>query len=67
MWVISAIFKNPVAPKTTWLSCTFLCYFVSPRAPTGDSNTLDNVDAELADVHEEENEESERAVTPAER
>ncbi len=39
----------------------------SPGAPTTDANTLDNVDAKLTNVHEEENKEPERAVTPAER
>lgn len=33
--------------------------FFSPRAPTGDANTLDNVDAELTDVDKEEHEEPE--------
>lgn len=39
--------------------------FFSPGAPTGDANTLDNVDAELTDVDKEEHEEPEWAVTPA--
>lgn len=43
------------------------CPVFSPGAPTTDANTLDNVDAKLTDVHEEENKESERAVAPAER
>lgn len=39
----------------------------SPCAPTADPNTLDDVDAKLADVHEEENKEPKRAVAPANR
>ena len=39
----------------------------SPGAPPGDADTLQDVDAELTDVHEEESEEPEGAVTPAGR
>lgn len=33
-------------------------------APTGDADTLEDVDAKLTDVHEEENKKPERTVTP---
>ncbi len=42
------------------------CTVFSPGAPTSDADTLDDVDAELTDVHEEENKEPEWAVTPTE-
>lgn len=37
----------------------------SPGAPTGDANALDDVDAKLTDVDEEEDKEAEGAVAPA--
>lgn len=37
----------------------------SPGAPAGDAHALDDVDAELTDVHEEEHKEAEGAVAPA--
>lgn len=40
-------------------------FFVSPRAPTIDPDTLNDVDPKLADVDEEENKEPKRAVAPA--
>lgn len=36
----------------------------SPGAPASDADALQNVDAELTDVHEEEEEKPERTVTP---
>lgn len=39
----------------------------SPGSPTGDADALQNVDAKLTDVHEEEEKEPERTVAPAER
>lgn len=39
----------------------------SPGAPSSDAHTLDDIDAKLTDVHEEEHKESERAVAPAHR
>lgn len=47
--------------------CTWPTPSRSPGAPAGDANTLDHVDAELTDVHKEEEEEPEGAVTPAHR
>lgn len=46
---------------------TFLRLVFLPSAPTSDADALHDVDAELTDVHEEEDEEPERAVAPAER
>lgn len=37
----------------------------SPGAPASDANALDDIDAKLTDVDEEEDEEAEGAVTPA--
>lgn len=37
----------------------------SPGAPAGDAHALDDVDAKLTDVDEEEDKEAEGAVTPA--
>lgn len=37
----------------------------SPGAPAGDAHALNDVDAKLTDVDEEEDEEAEGAVTPA--
>lgn len=45
----------------------FWWLFSSPGAPPRDADTLQDVDAKLTDVHEEEHEEPEGAVTPAER
>lgn len=45
----------------------FWWLFSSPGAPTRDADTLQDVDAKLTDVHEEEHEKPEGAVTPAER
>lgn len=47
-----------------------LCFRVpvfSPGAPPSDADTLENVDAKLTDVHEEESKKPEWAVTPAGR
>lgn len=43
------------------------CCSSSPGAPAGDADALDHVDAELTDVHKEEEEEPEGAVAPAHR
>lgn len=40
---------------------------VSPRTPASNTNTLEDVDTKLTDVHKEENKKSERAVAPAGR
>lgn len=44
-------------------SCEF---YVSPCTPTSDADALHDVHPKLTDVHEEEDEESERAIAPAE-
>lgn len=57
---------HTIQPKTIVFSVAFFPNF-SPGTPSSDANTLEDVDTELTDVHEEENEKSEGAVNPAER
>lgn len=40
---------------------------ILPGSPASDANRLDDIDANLTDVNEEENKEPERAVDPVER